>query len=106
LTGRRADPIISAPCFILVHRALDGDDLTRRNGVPVKVTLAALVLAAAGGRPADPAQGNQAAQPPGPGIPAAAPARPAMAPPLPAGPAPDLTLVFTDQVIGYVEPCG
>lgn len=80
--------------------------MTRRDWAPVKVTLAALVLAAAGGRPADPVQGNQAAQPPGPGIPASAPARPAMAPPLPAGPAPDLVLVFTDQVVGYVEPCG
>lgn len=80
--------------------------MTRRNWAPVKATLAALVLAAAAGRPADPAQGNQAAQPPGPGIAAAAQARPAVAPPLPAGPAPDLALVFTDQVVGYVEPCG
>ncbi len=31
---------------------------------------------------------------------------PAVAPPLPAGPAPDLDLVFTGQVAGYVEPCG
>jgi hypothetical protein len=36
----------------------------------------------------------------------AAPAKPATAPPLPGGPAPDLALVFTDQVVGYVEPCG
>ena len=27
-------------------------------------------------------------------------------PPLPAGPAPDLSLVFTAEVAGYVEPCG
>jgi hypothetical protein len=27
-------------------------------------------------------------------------------PPLPTGPAPDLDLVFTSQVIGYIEPCG
>jgi len=29
-----------------------------------------------------------------------------IAPPLATGPAPDLDLVFTDQVIGYIEPCG
>ena len=34
------------------------------------------------------------------------PAAPVVAPPLPTGPAPDLDLVFTDQVIGYIEPCG
>ncbi len=27
-------------------------------------------------------------------------------PPLPAGPAPDLNLVFTAQVTGWIEPCG
>ncbi|MEE9292495.1 MAG: hypothetical protein V3U83_06155 [Acidobacteriota bacterium] len=31
------------------------------------------------------------------------PARPAL---LPGGPAPDLNLVFTSQVIGWIEPCG
>ena len=31
---------------------------------------------------------------------------PTLAPPLPGGPAPDLDLVFTGQVVGYVEPCG
>ena len=37
----------------------------------------------------------------------ATPAKPAVvAPPLPGGPAPDLDLVFTGQVAGYVEPCG
>ncbi len=35
------------------------------------------------------------------------PAQPiAAAPPLPSGPAPDLDLLFTGQVAGYVEPCG
>jgi hypothetical protein len=29
-----------------------------------------------------------------------------VAPPLPPGPAPDLNLVFTSQVVGWVEPCG
>jgi len=28
------------------------------------------------------------------------------APPLPTGPAADLDLVFTSQVVGYIEPCG
>jgi hypothetical protein len=37
---------------------------------------------------------------PGPSSPAVLP------PPLPAGPAPDLDLVFTAEVAGYVEPCG
>ncbi len=27
-------------------------------------------------------------------------------PPLPGGPAPDLDLVFTAQVAGWIEPCG
>jgi hypothetical protein len=36
-----------------------------------------------------------------------APPSPAtLPPPLPPGPAPDLDLVFTAQVAGYVEPCG
>ena len=36
-----------------------------------------------------------------------APSRPAVEPPpLPTGPAPDLNLVFTGEVVGYVEPCG
>lgn len=30
----------------------------------------------------------------------------AAAPPLATGLAPDLNLVFTDQVVGYIEPCG
>ncbi|MCZ6696184.1 MAG: hypothetical protein O7A63_06555 [Acidobacteria bacterium] len=32
--------------------------------------------------------------------------QPARPPLLPAGPAPDLSLVFTSQVVGWVEPCG
>lgn len=36
-----------------------------------------------------------------------APSAPAaIPPPLPTGPAPDLDLVFTAEVAGYVEPCG
>jgi hypothetical protein len=29
-----------------------------------------------------------------------------MSPPLAAGPAPDLDLLFTAQVVGWLEPCG
>jgi hypothetical protein len=31
---------------------------------------------------------------------------PASPPPLPGGPAPDLVIAFTAQVVGYIEPCG
>jgi len=31
---------------------------------------------------------------------------PATSAPIPGGPAPDLDLVFTAQVIGWIEPCG
>ena len=34
------------------------------------------------------------------------PNQPTAAPPLATGPAPDLDLVFTSQVVGYIEPCG
>jgi hypothetical protein len=53
--------------------------------------MAALVLAAATPPPEAPAPGADAG-----GVP----------PPLPAGPAPDLNLVFTSQVVGWIEPCG
>jgi len=39
-------------------------------------------------------------------VPAAPAPGSAMPPPLPSGPAPDLDLVFTAEVVGYVEPCG
>jgi len=40
------------------------------------------------------------------GISRPAAAVPAASAPLPGGPAPDLDLVFTSQVIGWIEPCG
>jgi hypothetical protein len=43
---------------------------------------------------------------PGQPLPSTAAQPAAAAPPLPSGPAPDLDLVFTGQVAGYVEPCG
>ncbi len=91
LTVRRADPIISGPMWIPKQRS---------------VLPAALVLAAACLPPLRAAQDNRPVQPPGAGLSVAVPAKPASPPPLPAGPAPDLALVFTDQVVGYVEPCG
>jgi len=40
-------------------------------------------------------------------LPVPAPSTPTtLPPPLPTGPAPDLDLVFTAEVAGYVEPCG
>jgi len=53
-----------------------------------------------------PAQGGPPAPPAGVANSAPSPEVPGVPPPLPTGPAPDLDLVFTDQVIGYVEPCG
>ena len=78
LTGLRGDPIIPAPDM-------------RDNRVLTALLLALAAFAASG------------AAPQGQSVPAA-PA--AMPPPLPQGPAPDLDLVFTGQVVGYVEPCG
>jgi len=46
------------------------------------------------------------AAPPESSLPAIPAKPPAVDPPLPSGPAPDLDLVFTGQVAGYVEPCG
>jgi hypothetical protein len=46
------------------------------------------------------------AVPQGQSVPAVPSSSPAVPPPLPSGPAPDLDLVFTAEVAGYVEPCG
>ena len=69
-----------------------------RPGALVLLVAAALValplLGAAPDTPPVPPQGQSLAQP---------------APPLPAivsGPAPDLDLLFTAQVAGWIEPCG
>lgn len=85
-----------------MHSARNGEPLAPRIASPWKAFLAA-ALASAGGwlvgaAPDDP--------PPGQGISVGAPAQPVTPPPLPGGPAPDLAIVFTDQVVGYVEPCG
>lgn len=47
-----------------------------------------------------------AAAAPPQGTPPAGPAEDGVPPPLPPGPAPDLDLVFTAQVVGWLEPCG
>jgi hypothetical protein len=65
----------------------------------------AAVLGVASGR------GRQAGPQPGGSLPiqgmsVAPPETPQVPPPLPAGPAPDLDLVFTSQVAGWIEPCG
>jgi len=60
---------------------------------------AALLLIVAGTIAAPPATPQELAVP--------APSTPTtLPPPLPTGPAPDLDLVFTAEVAGYVEPCG
>jgi len=50
--------------------------------------------------------GGPDASVPGQSLPSTVAPPAAAAPPLPSGPAPDLDLVFTGQVAGYVEPCG
>lgn len=76
---------------------------------PTAILLSGIFLAGVIG--AARARGRQAAPPTSPpggmSSPApAAPAEPKLPPPLPQGPAPDLDLVFTNQVIGWIEPCG
>ncbi len=62
--------------------------------------------------PVDVAQSTAVAPQPTAAAPAPAtgaattPEVPALEPPLAKGPAPDLDLVFTSQVIGWIEPCG
>jgi hypothetical protein len=69
--------------------------MKRRARLPVALALA--VVAVIAGPPAAP---QEQSVPATPGSPAALP------PPLATGPAPDLDLVFTAEVAGYVEPCG
>ena len=81
-----------------------------RRRVPSVLLLSSLLIAAvltaakAGGR-----QGADPAAPVTPGaagmsVPVPEPAK--APPPLAPGPAPDLDLVFTSHVIGWIEPCG
>jgi hypothetical protein len=75
--------------------------------MPSHRVLGAILLAAAtaAGVPAAPQEQSIPSTPlQAPAIPSAPPI--AIPPPLPTGPAPDLELLFTGQVAGYVEPCG
>ena len=94
--------------------------MARRNQlaswVAFTAVVPAVVIAAAGlaarervrarALPETSAPGDRIGPPSGAGTSTDATVTPLVAPPLPAGPAPDLDLVFTDQVIGYIEPCG
>ncbi len=94
--------------------------MARRNPyaswVVFTAVVPAVVIAAIGLAARAPVRARSLREPPAPDAPrptgAAAglstetPSAPEVAAPLPAGPAPDLDLVFTDQVIGYIEPCG
>ncbi|HKN46750.1 MAG TPA: hypothetical protein VJ144_02160 [Candidatus Polarisedimenticolia bacterium] len=83
---------------------------------PTSVLLSILFLALVIG--AARARGRQGAPATAPAPPAASPfeglsvpapavpAAPQVPPPLPQGSAADLDLVFTNQVIGWIEPCG
>lgn len=72
----------------------------------VKALVAATALAAGGMWLAGAEQNVPPAPPAGAGVSAGATAPIVAPPPLPVGPAPDLAIVFTAQVVGYIEPCG
>jgi len=68
------------------------------------LSLAAVMGVASGrGRQTGPQTGTSL---PIQGMSVAPPEAPQVPPPLPAGPAPDLDLVFSSQVAGWIEPCG
>jgi hypothetical protein len=71
------------------------------------IVIAGALLAAVGAIVVD---RGSAQQPPAPAAPAPPTgmslARQSLPPPLASGPAPDLDLAFTAQVIGWIEPCG
>lgn len=74
---------------------------TRDNAAPAGVValLAAIAIVGAAGLALAVTAAAPAPQP----ISKAAPVKP---PPLPPGPTPDLELLFSAQVAGWVEPCG
>ena len=77
-----------------------------RTPLLVKALVAATALVGGGIWLAGAEQNVPPAPPAGAGVPAGAPATIVTPPPLPLGPAPDLAIVFTAQVVGYIEPCG
>jgi hypothetical protein len=72
---------------------------TARAGVAAIATAALAAVAAAPGSALPATAATTTPQP-------ISVARPEMPPPLAAGPAPDLDLIFSAQVAGWVEPCG
>ena len=80
-----------------------------RRTVPLVLFLTAVLIATvltaarARGRQEGVAASPPATAPSAEGISLPAPTMP---PPLAPGPAPDLDLVFTSHVIGWIEPCG
>ena len=68
-----------------------------RNAALLVILAVALVPLTAGEKPPQIAQGMSTP---------ATPWSDYMSAPLPGGPAPDLDLVFTSQVLGWIEPCG
>jgi hypothetical protein len=75
----------------------------RRRVIPIIVLLGAVAASAAvlvGQATRDPSRAVQARPRP------AGQPSPGIRPPLDTGPAPDLNLVFTAQVKGWIEPCG
>lgn len=72
----------------------------------VKVLVATTTLAGGGIWLAGAQQNVPPLPPAGAGGSVGAPATTVAPPPLPVGPAPDLAIVFTAQVVGYIEPCG
>ena len=72
----------------------------RDRGVVIGLVGAIVALAAVAGRGAGAAEG----QTPAPEAPVSVPTQ--LPPPLAPGPVADLDLLFTSQVVGWIEPCG
>lgn len=87
-----------------MRRSLSGTPTFAAPVVAILVLGAAITLRPRGGA----SQGvpPTAPQTAGAGVAIGAAPPPAAVPPLPQGPAPDLDLVFSAQVIGWIEPCG
>jgi len=80
----------------------------RRTIPPVLLLSSVLIAAVLATARAGDRQGTAPAAPamPGAGLSVPTPEPVKAPPPLAPGPAPDLDLVFTSHVIGWIEPCG